>query len=589
MDSTDGKDRATEGFSVAARMLVEASACGRLLVTDTALSFWGGVDPETGVVIDRSHPLHGQPIAGRILAMPAGRGSCTGSAVLLQLILNGKAPAGLVFAAAEEILTLGVIVAEEVYGHVLPVAVVSREDFARLPDGLEVTVAAGRLVAGGAAPADRSVLPGTVKAAVTLTEEDRRLLSGDVAPAVRMAMRIVVRMAELLAAERLIDVAGVHVDGCIYTGPAGLDFAERLAEGGGRVVVPTTLNAISVDRDGWQAMGADAERSAAASRQADAYLRMGAQPTFTCAPYLLEAVPGRGQDIAWAESNAVVYANSVLGARTMKYPDFLDICIALTGRAPLAGCHIAENRLARRIIAVRVPDGIDEAFWPLLGYCVGQLSPDAIPLVTGLEGLEPGRDDLKAFGAAFATTSAAPLFHLLGITPEAGSVPEATGGMSCPARSVGRADLAAIWQGFNSGPADHVDLVALGNPHFSVDECRALAQRLEGQTRHRQVALTITLGRESHRVLAAEGVAARLESFGATFVRDACWCTVDRPVVPVAARVILTNSGKYAHYGPGLTGKPVRFGSLADCVETLVSGRAPLDGPAWLAAPQGGA
>ncbi|MBR0555892.1 aconitase family protein [Ciceribacter sp. L1K23] len=552
-----------------AEMLIDGKAEGPVLFADTALSFWGGVDPETGIVIDQAHPLHGRSIAGAILAIPGGRGSCTGSAVLMQLIANGKAPAGLVFCQREEILTLGVIVAEEMYGLSIPVAIVEPERFAALAQVDRLSIEPDP------APARQIEL--------NLTDHDRHLLSSDVPKATQAAMRIVTRMAGLLNAERLIDIRQVHVDGCIYTGPASLDFAERLAAWGGRVTVPTSLNAISVDQQRWREQGTDPTLSKAASALGDAYVRMGATPTFTCAPYQLESRPAEGEDIAWAESNAVVYANSVLGARTMKYPDFFDICIALTGRAPLAGCHLDENRKAGLVIDVRCPDDIDDSFWPLLGYRIGTLAPNIVPAITGLEATTPTADDLKAFGAAFATTSAAPMFHIVGVTPEAPTLGDAASRPDLPHLSVTASDLSVVWNGFNPTLGDTVDLVALGNPHFSFEECRALAALCRDRVKHPDVTLTLTVSRTTYDRIVEAGIYAELEAFGATFVRDACWCTVMQPIVPPAARLILTNSGKYAHYGPGLSGKQVRFAALSACVEAAVSGRSP-DAPAlWLA------
>lgn len=553
-----------------AKMLIEGVAEGPLLWADTALSFWGGVDPETGIVIDQAHPLHGRGLAGSILAIPSGRGSCTGSAVLMQLIANGKAPAGMVFSQNEEILTLGVIVAEEMYGLSIPIAVISPDMFAGLRgcDRLRIGDGASPRGAGG----------------LRLTDHDRQLLSDEVPKATSVAMRIVTRMAGLLGADRLIDVQQVHVDGCIYTGPASLDFAEKLAAWGGSVVVPTSLNAISVDQQRWREQGTDPALSQAASALGDAYVRMGAKPTFTCAPYQLEGRPGAGENIAWAESNAVVYANSVLGARTMKYPDFLDICIALTGRAPHAGCHLDENRRAGLIVAVERSEGYDDSFWPLLGYRIGTLAPNAIPAITGLETAAPTADDLKAFGAAFATTSAAPMFHIVGVTPEAPSLEATTGGEDVDRVTVRIADLAAVWRGFNPTMAESVDVVALGNPHFSFEECRKLADLCRGLEKHPDVQLTLTVSRSTYGRANDAGIVKKLEAFGAGFVRDACWCTVMQPIIPPLSRLILTNSGKYAHYGPGLSGKQVRFASLADCVEAAVSGRTPSSMPAWLGA-----
>jgi predicted aconitase len=271
----------------------------------------------------------------------------------------------------------------------------------------------------------------------------------------------------------LIDVSQAHIDGCIYTGPGGLRFAERLVELGAQVRIPTTLNAVSVDRRRWRALGVDAAIGEPASRLADAYLQMGAKPSFTCAPYLLDTAPAFGEQIVWAESNAVVYANSVVGARTLKYPDYLDICVALTGRAPLAGCHLDAGRAASVLIALPRIENADESLYPLLGYHIGGLAPSEIPLIVGLEHVAPTSDDLKAVGAAFATTSAAPMFHIAGITPEASA---AAVSRHPPRRiAVTKADLIASWNELNSAQNNRVDnsrvgLVAIGSPHASLSE-----------------------------------------------------------------------------------------------------------------------
>lgn len=560
--------------------IIPGSAEGPVVACDEGLSFWGGVDPETGVVIDRSHPLAGQSMAGRVLALPAGRGSCTGSSVMMQLILNGKAPAALVFARREDILTLGVIVADEMFGRSIPVVHVGEARFAELAEVPRLAIRDGVLSSTGTAPdADRA--PPT-PAMLDLAPRDRAVAEGAEGEAAAIAMRIILRMAAVLEAPRLIDVTQAHIDGCIYTGPASLEFAERLVAAGGRVRVPTTLNAISVDQHNWRRQGTDAALAEPASRLADAYVAMGASPSFTCAPYLLASAPARGEDVVWAESNAVVFANSVLGARTMKYPDYLDICVALTGRAPLSGCHIEGNRRARRRIRVPALAGADDSLYPLLGYQVGLMSPGDIPLVEGLEEARPSIDDLKAFGAAFGTTSGAPMFHILGVTPEADTVDMATGGADLPVEEMSLADVRETWRRLNGADGETVDLVSLGNPHFSVAEFERLAALCRGRTRHPETRIAVTAGRDTHAEIARRGLLDDLGSFGVDLVADACWCTVTEPVIPPSARRILTNSAKFAHYGPGLTGRAMRFASLAACIDAAVTGRLSRELPDWL-------
>ena len=571
------------------RSLVPGAAQGALLFADVGLSFWGGVAAATGEVIDRHHPLSGEYLAGCVLAIPSGRGSCTGSSVLMELISNGHAPAALVLAEPDEILTLGVLVAQTIFERSLPVLCIGQEAFAALRGGAFARVENTEVSVFDQPPGDAwqaidsPLQKDATHTSIELTEQDQALLDGELGKAAQVAMQIVLRMAELQGARRLVDVTQAHIDGCIYTGPASLRFARQLVQWGAKVRVPTTLNSISVDQRRWRELGVDPALGEPASALGDAYMAMGAQLSYTCAPYLLDSAPKAGEQIVWAESNAVVYANSVLGARTLKYPDYLDICIALTGRAPLIGCHLDAQRKARLQIELPALDDLDDAFYPLLGYHIGALAGSRVPLVLGLEKRKPGLDDLKAFGAAFATTSAAPLFHIAGVTPEAidpAQVLEA--GTRIPVEKIRLQDLMLSWRELNSARDPRVDVVSLGNPHFSLGEFAHLARLCRGRHKHPDVVLAITCGRAVLEQAREAGHIAVIEAFGATLVTDTCWCMLGEPVIPLAATTLMTNSGKYAHYAPGLVGRKVHFASLAECVDAACSATASGRLPAWL-------
>ncbi|KAF4999235.1 hypothetical protein FGRMN_2599 [Fusarium graminum] len=576
---------------------VQGKASAKLLASDLELSFWGGVDPQTSEVIDRHHPLSGQHLQNTVLAIPGGRGSCTGSGVVLELILNGKAPEAIIFERREDILTLGVMIAEEVFEHSIPVLVLKKEDFRKLlgangqivhvDDGYVSTKPLSKEQSCSARDKDSGLILETtpVLEGIKLSSLDQELLRGDHGEASRVAIRIVLRMAHLLGATRLMDITQVHVDGCVYTGPATLSLAEKLRDWGGKVRVPTTLNSISVDQKRWRALGVDTAFGEAADALGKAYVDMGARPTYTCAPYQLESAPKLGEQVAWAESNAVVYANSVLGARTMKYPDFLDISIALTGRAPKGGPHVSVNRLASlcvTVVGVGEASDIDDSFPPLLGYYIGNLSGSRIPVVLGLDTFGLTTDDLKAFGAAFATVSSAPMFHIVGVTPEATTL-KAVIASGFASVDVKPNDLGLCWDKLNSAAADQpLDLVSLGNPHFSLPEIRKLANLCQGRTKAAGVAVIVTCSRSIYKLAEQAGLIDQLTDFGVQILTDTCWCMVTEPVIPLKAKVIMTNSGKYAHYGPGLTGRGMFFGSLAECVDAACSGRYSADRPEWL-------
>lgn len=558
------------GSQLSALSVLPGRAEGAVLATDEPLSFWGGVDPATGRVIDVHHPLAGECLAGRVLVMPGTRGSCTGSGVLLDMALNGKAPAALLFSEAEDVVTLGAMIAAGMFGKPLPVLRLTPEAHASFGKAASVRITETEVAA------DDLTLPlaPPAAAALTLTNADRAMLAGAEGEAVAQAMRILCAMAANQGAERLIDVTRGHIDGCIYASPANLTFAEKMAGMGAKVRIPTTMNAISVDHANWQAQGVPPVFGGPAQRLADAYVRMGCQPTFTCAPYLLDSPPTEGEAIAWSESNAVIYANSVLGARTAKLPDFLDLFAAMTGRAPLSGVYLDENRQAMRIIDIDLPDGIDDAFWPLVGYLAGKSSPDRIPLLRGLAAGRPTPENLKALCAAFGTTSAAPMLHVDGVTPEAGRIAPVA-----DFARISRADMAAGWRLLNAGP-ETVELIAIGSPHASVQECHALADALAG--RQVAVATIVTAGRAVIIEARADGTLDRLETCGVQVLPDLCWCSISEPVFPPGTRALMTNSGKYAHYGPGLSGRALRFGGLAACADAAVTGRAAKALPGWL-------
>jgi predicted aconitase/predicted aconitase with swiveling domain len=558
---------------MAARSILGGVAHGPVISAGEALSFWGGVDPATGKVIDVHHPLHGVCLTDSILLMPSSRGSCTGSGVLLDLALTGRAPAALVFSEAEDVLTLGALIASELFGKRLPVLRLAPEAFAALSQTRTASISDTAIEADGL---QLAVSPAAA-AALDLTDADRAMLDGQDGLAVQLAMRIICAMAAQQGATGLVDVTQAHIDGCIYASPANLTFAEKIADMGARVRVPTTMNAISVDRANWREQGVPASFGDPAARLADAYVRMGCRPTFTCSPYLLDSAPGAGETIAWAESNAVIFANTVLGARTAKHPDFLDLCIAMTGRAPLSGVYLDIHRKASRIIDVALPEAVDDAFWPLIGYLAGRAAPDRIPLLRGLASAHPSRDDLKALCAAFGTTSAAPMLHVEGVTPEA----EGAAAADADRVVITRADMAAAWQLLNEGP-EAVELVAIGSPHASIAECRALAEVFGGRKRHKDVAVIVTAGHQVITEARDDGTLGLLAESGVQVLPDLCWCSISEPVFPTRTRALITNSGKYAHYGPGLSGRAVRFGSLADCVAAALTGLALKRLPDWL-------
>ncbi|MEZ4519768.1 MAG: aconitase X catalytic domain-containing protein [Chloroflexota bacterium] len=295
-------------------------------------------------------------------------------------------------------------------------------------------------------------------------------------------MRILVTMAEVYGAERLLDIESAHIDGCLYHGYSGLEFAERLAEGGARVVVPTTLNVGAMDLIHPEAFRGSEQVGRWATRMMEAYQAMGCQPTFTCAPYQAMHRPPFGAQVAWAESNAIVFANSVLGARTNRYGDFIDICAAITGRAPDNGLHRTENRRGQILFRLLgIPERLlhEDVLFPVLGYHIGAQTGTHIPVISGLLPTT-SEDQLKALGAAAASSGGVALFHAVGVTPEAPTLDAAF--QSYPPERVvdiTMKDLRQARDMLSTAPDGRINVVALGSPHFSLAEFAQLMPLLE--------------------------------------------------------------------------------------------------------------
>lgn len=419
---------------------------------------------------------------------------------------------------------------------------------------------------------------------IELTADERSVLGGEAGSASQLAMRILSRVAPFYGASTLMPVTRAHIDGCIYQGEAGLEFAERLASAGGRVSVPTSLNVISLDRERWRTHGLDSDYADRARRLGQAYLDMGATPTFTCAPYQNGVDLDFGEQVAWSESNAVAFANTVTGARSNRYGDFLDVCCAITGRVPASGLHLDGPRrgtLRIELTGVHAALQSRDDFWPVLGYRIGGMAQGSIPVIVGID-VSPSVDQLKSFCAAAATSGAVALTHIVGVTPEAPTERDAFGGRT-PERSLGidLGSLLAARRELSTSADGSVDLVGFGSPHASVQECRTLAGMMRGRQASPNVRVWITTSRGVRQIIERSGELADLEAFGATVTADTC--IIAAPLVGDGHRVLMTNSAKYAHYAPGLIGTQTVFGSTEDCVESAVLGRVVVDESAWTA------
>jgi predicted aconitase len=409
---------------------------------------------------------------------------------------------------------------------------------------------------------------------VRLTGEDEGLLAGAGGEGAGFAMQVLVAFANAVGAASLLDITRAHIDGCLYHGQVNVDFVERMVAGGGRVRVPTTLNVGAVDLIHPELVRLpDAERHAA-RRLMQAHEELGCVPSFTCAPYQTSNRPRFGEQIAWGESNAIVFANSVIGARTNRYGDFIDLCCALTGRAPAWGLHLDEPRRGRVLFRLLgFGDSIEptDSLFVAIGLLVGSRSGDRVPVVYGLP---PPRseDQLKALGAAAASSGAVGLFHAVGITPEAPTLADAFGGRAPDETiDVRPGDIAHTLARLSTIPdGSPITAVCLGTPHFSRDEWDRLLPRLRtlGSTR---VPIYVNTGRATLEAIEREGLLNGLD--GVTLVPVTDTCTYLTPILERLDGTVMTNSGKWAHYAPGNLGVQVAFGEMEDCLASAAAGR----------------
>ncbi len=372
-----------------------------------------------------------------------------------------------------------------------------------------------------------------------LTPEEQAMLDGAAGWSTRKAMEILVTLGTIYGAERMVEVTSVQVAGVSYDnlGEAGLAFLAEMAEGGGRARVLTTLNPAGMDVEDWRPLGIDATFAANQQRVLEAFARMGVVTTCSCTPYLVGNLPRYGEHIAWAESSAVCYANSVLGARTNREGGPSALAAALTGRTPAYGYHLDENR--RPEVTVQVNARLEEnTDFGALGKVIGAKleGRKVVPTIVGVE--RASLENLKSFCASIATYAGAALFHMPGITPEAER-------FSCPAETVAvsQDEIDAAARSLSDAEPGEVDLVSLGCPHLSLREVARIAELLEGKQVTKE--FWITTARPTKQIADMMGYTQIIEAAGARIVADTC-CVV----APIRGRftALATDSAKACYY-----------------------------------------
>ncbi len=423
---------------------------------------------------------------------------------------------------------------------------------------------------------------------LALDDHERAMLAGEHGEGAALAARLVIRAAEVLGAERLIPITRAHVDSCLYHGEATIDFVQRLADGQARVSVPTTLNVGTLDLlhpELWRGSREVAERGRLLM---EAYRSLGCRPTFTCAPYqLADARPRFGEQVAWAESNAIAFCNAVIGARTERYGDFTDIACAVMGRVPDAGLHRDEARRATMVLRLGsdVPDRLlgSDALFPPLGIVLGRRAGSRVAAIAGLPP-DQSEDRLKAVAAAAASSGSVAMFHVVGSTPEAPTLEAALAGNEPEELDViGLRELRDARDALTSAeaaqPGTPIGAVSLGTPHASQAELREIAMLLDGSRVASGVELLVSTARDVLAEAEADGTAERLRAAGAELLVDTC--SYLGPVLRPSPLPTMTDSAKWAWYAPANIGAQVVFASREECVRSAIDGRVRRDPAIW--------
>ena len=400
-----------------------------------------------------------------------------------------------------------------------------------------------------------------------LTDEEKRILGGEKGKPYRTAMEMLVALGEIYGAEDMVPIKSAHCAGLSLKshGLAGTEWAENMAAEGARVIVPTTMNVIGVDRS--RDLGFDKDWTINQLRIEDAYECMGCYGTSSCVPYFQGWLPQTGEHLAWAESSAVVFANSVIGARDNREGGPSALAAALLGVTPRYGLHLDENRRGTAVYHVDA-ELKDVSDYGALGSFVGRLVGTGIPVFEGIE--HPTIEQLVYLGAALASSGSVAMFHIVGVTPEAPSTAVALGGNAAETLLITDAEIAAGRAQLNTATDSGVDFVAVGCPHFTLNQVAEVARLLKGRKIHDGVTMWIYTNVAIKALATQLGYRKIIEDSGALLCQDLC--TVLSIPETLGFTKLATNSPKMAFYAPHGNQLPTHYGNILKCVDAAVNG-----------------
>jgi len=385
-------------------------------------------------------------------------------------------------------------------------------------------------------------------------------------------MEVLKAVAEGSGAKRLIPINSVHLVLHSYSScyVAGVEAAEKIADMGAKFSVPVTIDPYGMDAENWHAAKTPEDYAEMQIRLDKAMQRMGVIPYWTCTPYYGFTMPKVGEDVAWSESSAVAFANTVLGARTNRQTAIVDVCCGILGLAPQVGLHLQENRYGQILINLQVDRPLKQWEYGALGFRLGQLLGGRIGVVAGMKGC-PTTENMKTMVAAGAASGSIALLHVVGVTPEAPTV-EAAFGPNKPSEvmDLTEEDLLATRDSMNTYKGKDVEFIGLGCPHYTINEIIRVQKLLNGRRLAKGVTMWIYANRFALDLAEKMGIRQELEAAGVTMRAETCM--IISPIRPWGFRHMLTDSGKCVHYGPMQCGTEMMFAGTEECVEAAVTG-----------------
>lgn len=406
-----------------------------------------------------------------------------------------------------------------------------------------------------------------------LNQEQQKMYDGKLGYPLQKAMEIIVQLGKIYGADELIPITSVHMPGSsvVVSGEAGVKLVEKMAANGGVFQVPTTLNTGALDLENWEALGYSRSTYDLQMRLTNAYIKMGAVALHSCTPYLGGNLPRKGQHVAWGESSAIAFVNSVIGARTNREGGPSALASALTGLVANYGYHRDEGRAGQFHIHVDTALKNITDFGSL-GYWTGRRVESAVPVFTGID--TATMDEMKMLGAALASSGAVALYHIVGLTPEATSLDEALQGKSVKELRFSAKELAEAEQNLNKHHGEEISLVVIGCPHASIEEIEEIALFLKNKKVREGLHFWVITSVGTKAIARRSGYLDIIEKVGGKIVLDTCpiLSPMQDLIKANGFKSMVTNSAKLAHYGPGQIAIPTYYGNLSKCLNTVVSG-----------------